>query len=198
MGRSIAFDRHTVLENALALFWLRGFSAASLRQLEDVTELNPGSLYYHFSSKEKLFLAALQHYIDCHLQARINKNLSSGNPLEGLRRFLTSGYRHSQETQYRNCCFLACTCSELNLLPPVASELINTGLDSIRSGFQTQLERAFSKGMVNTEHPITELSQELLNLYLGLQLLAQVRPNQHLLDSMVRQSLENLLQPKVR
>ncbi len=197
MGRPITFDRHTVLNNALALFWSRGFAASSLRQLEEVTELNPGSLYYHFTNKELLFQATLRHYVDHPLSARISKNLSTGNPLEGIRRFLTSGYRHREEEQFKNCCFLACACTELPLLPDTTIELINSGIGIIRSGFQQQLERACKGGLVASPRSSESLSLELSNLYLALQLLARARPNQKQLDDTVRQSLNHLLNQQV-
>ncbi|MDD7805368.1 MAG: TetR/AcrR family transcriptional regulator [Endozoicomonas sp. (ex Botrylloides leachii)] len=196
MGRSTSFARSNVLESALSLFWLRGFSAASLRQLENTTGLNPGSIYYHFTNKEQLFLAVLQHYIDSHLHMRINKNLSSGDPITGLRRFITSGYRNSQENIYRNCCFLASTCSDLCHLPPLAAELINNGLGSILSGFKRQLARALKNELIRVQAPLDELAEELLHLYLSLQLLAKARPNQQQLDAIVNRSLKTLLQPK--
>ncbi len=196
MGRSITFERHTVLEKSLALFWSRGFAAASLRQLEEVTELNPGSLYYHFTNKEQLFLASLKHYIECHLQPRIERHLNSRKPLEGLRRFFTSGYRHAPDEQYKNCCFLACTTSDLHLLPSLAAELICSGLDAIQSGFKNHLKQATEKELVDSQHSTEELAQEFCHLYLSIQLMAKLRPNQHQLDTIIRQSLATLLNPK--
>ena len=193
MSKSITFKRHHALESALHLFWFRGFSAASLRQLEEVTELNPGSIYYHFTNKEQLFLSVIQHYIDHHLYTRIKKHLYSGSPLEGLRRFMTSGYRNNQDYQYRNSCFLTYACSDIRLLPATTPELINQGLDHILNGLKYQIEQAIKKNLISTSQPSHELAQELLNLYLSLQLLAQARPNQQQLDILVNHSLARLL-----
>lgn len=194
MGRALSFDRYNVLENTLELFWQKGFSDTSLRQLENITELNPGSLYYHFINKEQLFLATLEHYIEHHLKKRIQKNLSSGNSLEGLRRFLTSSYRNNKENRYKNCCFLVHTCADVRLLPPPAYELVNSGLDAILAGFKQQLERAMQQKLIKINQAVvSKISQELLNRYLSLQLLAQVRHNQHQLDDMVKITFEYLL-----
>ena len=106
MGRHTRFDRNTILDHTLPLFWSRGFAASSVRQLEEVTDLHPGSLYHQFHNKEGLYLAVLHRYVDHQLTERIDRYLLSGSPLEGLRRFFTSGYRHSKDEQYRNCCFL--------------------------------------------------------------------------------------------
>lgn len=198
MGRSIAFNRHDVLNKVLTLFWSRGFAASSLRQLETVTELNPGSLYYHFTNKEQLFHEALRHYVDNPLNARIDKNLTGGNPLEGIRRFLTSGYRHPRDEEFKNCCFLACACTDLPLLPQASTvALINTGMERIRAGFQRQLSRAHCSGILKSPRSPESLAHELTNLYLALQLLARINPNQKELDHTVKQSLYCLFHPEL-
>ncbi|MGB1272266.1 MAG: TetR/AcrR family transcriptional regulator, partial [Endozoicomonas sp.] len=103
MGRHSSFNRQQVLADALSLFWSRGFSATSLKQLEEVTEMHPGSLYYHFRNKEQLYLAVLEYYLKWHLQPRIHKHLVYSSGLTGLRRFFTSGYRHNQDLAFQNC-----------------------------------------------------------------------------------------------
>lgn len=48
------------------LFWRKGFSATSLSDLTSTTGVAPPSLYAAFGSKEALYGATLQHYIQTH------------------------------------------------------------------------------------------------------------------------------------
>ncbi|MBO9496658.1 TetR/AcrR family transcriptional regulator [Thalassotalea sp. G20_0] len=193
MGRSSSFNRQQVLSDALELFWSRGFYACSLKQLEEVTDMHPGSLYYHFQNKEQLFLCALDHYLEWQLQPRIDKYLAYSPTLLDLRRFFTSGYRHGQEASYRNCCFLVTTSNELHLLPSDASERVQKGIQMLRTGFIDFIEK-YTEPKKNISATIDHevIASELLNLYLSIQLMAKVNPNQHALDKQVRQSLDNL------
>ncbi|MBO9482978.1 TetR/AcrR family transcriptional regulator [Salinisphaera sp. G21_0] len=193
MGRSSSFNRQQVLSDALELFWSRGFYACSLKQLEEVTDMHPGSLYYHFQNKEQLFLCALDHYLEWQLQPRIDKYLAYSPTLLDLRRFFTSGYRHGQEASYRNCCFLVTTSNELHLLPSDASERVQKGIQMLRAGFIDFIEK-YTEPKKNISATIDHevIASELLNLYLSIQLMAKVNPNQHALDKQVRQSLDNL------
>lgn len=188
MGRPSSFNRQQVLSDALELFWSRGFHACSLKQLEDVTQMHPGSLYYHFQNKEKLYLTVLEHYLQWQLQPRIDKYLTYSPNQPGLRRFFTSGYRHREENSYRNCCFLVSASSELHMLP-AAAELAQRGMAMLQGGFLSAVKRL--DGMLDADQKV--IAGELLNLYLSLQLMARVNPNQHTLDSQVRRSLDNLL-----
>ncbi|KEI72939.1 TetR/AcrR family transcriptional regulator [Endozoicomonas elysicola] len=193
MGRSSSFNRQQVLSDALDLFWSRGFYACSLKQLEEATEMHPGSLYYHFKNKEQLYLCVLEYYLEWQLQQRIDKYLIYSPSLQDLRRFFTSGYRHSQEVSYRNCCFLVSTSNELHLLSDDASELVKRGIQSLRKGFIEFIDEVINpkeNSNANIDHEV--IASELLNLYLSTQLMAKVNPNQHMLDKQVKQSLDNL------
>lgn len=188
MGRPSSFNRQQVLSDALDLFWSRGFHACSLKQLEDVTQMHPGSLYYHFQNKEQLYLMVLEHYLQWQLQPRIDKYLTYSPNQPGLRRFFTSGYRHRAENSYRNCCFLVSASNELHMLP-AAAKLAQRGMAMLQGGFLS----AVNKLDATQDADQTVIAGELLNLYLSLQLMARVHPNQHTLDSQVRRSLDNLL-----
>lgn len=62
MARQASFDRAEVLDKALNLFWRKGYQATSLKDLESVLDMRPGSIYAAFGSKESLFEEALALY----------------------------------------------------------------------------------------------------------------------------------------
>lgn len=64
MGRHASFDRVTVVRAARQLFWEQGYAGTSLPQLELATGLQRSSLYHAFDSKQGLFEACLDSYLD--------------------------------------------------------------------------------------------------------------------------------------
>jgi AcrR family transcriptional regulator len=62
MGRPRAFDTEKALENALQVFWQKGFEGASLSDLTSAMGINKPSLYSAFGNKEQLFLKAIELY----------------------------------------------------------------------------------------------------------------------------------------
>ncbi|WP_312976667.1 TetR/AcrR family transcriptional regulator [Corynebacterium sp.] len=62
MGRPRAFNETAVLDAAAAEFRVHGFAETSTEQLCDAAGMLRGSLYNAFTSKEELFIRALQHY----------------------------------------------------------------------------------------------------------------------------------------
>ena len=62
MKRARPYDRDTALDAAMHLFWRKGYHATSLKDLEAALAMKPGSIYAAFTSKEALYLAALERY----------------------------------------------------------------------------------------------------------------------------------------
>ena len=55
MGNAAKFDRQQVIDKATHLYWEKGFHATSMRHLQEVIDMRPGSIYAAFGSKEELF-----------------------------------------------------------------------------------------------------------------------------------------------
>ncbi|MEO0991141.1 MAG: helix-turn-helix domain-containing protein, partial [Pseudomonadota bacterium] len=64
MARPASYDREEVLKKAMELFWSKGFNATSIKDLEQVLDMRPGSIYAAFGSKEGLFNEALALYFE--------------------------------------------------------------------------------------------------------------------------------------
>jgi len=61
-GRPREFDRDQALARAIAVFWSKGYEAASLADLTKAMGINPPSLYAAFGDKENLFIEAVHRY----------------------------------------------------------------------------------------------------------------------------------------
>src|SRR5882762_5312962 len=62
VGRPRAFDVEKALDQALKIFWRKGYEGASLPDLTRAMGINRPSLYAAFGNKEALFRKALDHY----------------------------------------------------------------------------------------------------------------------------------------
>jgi TetR/AcrR family transcriptional regulator, copper-responsive repressor len=86
MGRPKGFNRETVLQKAMSVFWERGYADTSLRDLETATGVDRSGLYAEFKNMEDLFVESLKHY----LQNRGGVQILSTQPygLDNVQRFL--------------------------------------------------------------------------------------------------------------
>jgi len=88
MANKVKFERENVIRVASQLFWQKGFHATSTRDLQDVVNMRPGSIYAAFGSKEGLYSESLKDYT-VQMKSQIEGFLSSADTiLGGLRAFV--------------------------------------------------------------------------------------------------------------
>ncbi len=61
MPRTPEYDRSHVVDQAMAVFWERGYGKTSICDLVAATGLKPGSLYAAFGSKKGIYLEVLRN-----------------------------------------------------------------------------------------------------------------------------------------
>jgi len=62
MARPVEYDLEEVLDNAMEIFWQKGYEGVSMAELVSYTGLNRRTMYSLFKDKEGLFHDALDHY----------------------------------------------------------------------------------------------------------------------------------------
>jgi len=70
-GRPREFDAEKALDQALKVFWRKGFEGTTLSDLTKAMGINRPSLYAAFGNKEELFRKAMERYIEgpvCHVR----------------------------------------------------------------------------------------------------------------------------------
>jgi AcrR family transcriptional regulator len=64
MGRPRSFDSDQALDQALHVFWTKGYEGTSIADLTEAMGINPPSLYAAFGNKEGLFRKAVDRYVE--------------------------------------------------------------------------------------------------------------------------------------
>src|SRR5882757_6382691 len=62
IGRPREFDRDVALQEAMVVFWRKGFLATSMNDLCEAMGIRSPSLYAAFGSKENLYAEAVERY----------------------------------------------------------------------------------------------------------------------------------------
>lgn len=86
MPRKPNYDRNELIERSRDLFWRRGWAGTSLKDLEAVLQMKPGSFYAAFGSKDALFKLAMEKYAVDGLD-RLKRLATEYGPIKALQRF---------------------------------------------------------------------------------------------------------------
>src|SRR5258707_12874766 len=63
-GRPRIFDRSRAIQQAMKLFWDRGYEGTTFDDLIDVMNMGPTSFYLEFGSKEQMYREAVDYYLN--------------------------------------------------------------------------------------------------------------------------------------
>jgi len=104
-----ADTRTRILEAGAAVFAEQGYRSASLDKVAERAGLTKGAVYWHFASKQDLFLAILDHHLSAQtrlLPRQLDRVLRSDEPESALADLLADRFRLPGEDDGRPMLFL--------------------------------------------------------------------------------------------
>ncbi|HEC04991.1 MAG TPA: TetR/AcrR family transcriptional regulator [Thiothrix sp.] len=175
MPRPRKYNNTDLLNKSMILFWEKGYSNTSIKDLEKALNITAPSIYHAYGSKESLFLKTIDHYLIQVVEQRINQYLkSTSTPIENIKSFFLSVIEQTKPDDVRVGCLLTNTATELGVSIPEASRKIQQGLDMIKSAFHHELVRANENQPVRTDDKLEEIASTLLMSYQGLLVLSRL------------------------
>lgn len=182
------FDVEETLSRAMDTFWMRGYEATSMRDLVGAMGINRASIYATFGDKRELFLRALQHYDQNHRRTWLTAITETNPPKEAILTAFEAAARQALTEGRRDGCFLVNTALELSPHDDEIAAVVAHGLTETERFLKDNIDRAQKAGSVpQTVDPI-ETARSLLGLFIGLRVLSRSRPEQPLLQSIVKQA----------
>lgn len=147
-GRPRQFDEDEVLDKLMALFWERGFEAASLNDMVEAAGLNKSSLYNTFGSKERAFGCALDRYMDFR-RTMMAATLDGSGGFDELAKFFDLQRREiSGDTGFMGCLAINAQ-TELGPRDRRVSEIAAEFREMLREGLRPALDLAAERGEID-------------------------------------------------
>lgn len=185
MAKASKYNRQDIVDKATNLYWEKGFHATSMRNLQDVIDMRPGSIYAAFGSKEGLFKEALQNYTQHAMDNLAALKVSSGSPLKGLKLFVEVAIIDSQTNAPSSMCMLTKTISELT---EKNSELLAETkdlLNEIEKNFLNTFIEAQMACEIDKNKDATLLARYLVVQIMGLRNYARITNDPQVVTEMI-------------
>ena len=122
--------RTRIIQAAMELFWLKGYSSTSIADILSRSQVNSGSLYYFFPGKQDVLIAVLEAY-----RAGIRRMLLEpawtgvSDPVDRVFALLSLYRRHIVDTDCEYGCPIGSLALELHEPDPAVRELLAANFD---------------------------------------------------------------------
>lgn len=175
-GRQLQFDKQQALEQAMCVFWKKGFLGASLTDLTSAMGINKPSLYAAFGNKEALFVAAVDHYLTRYASPHIALLNEAGKSLdERLTAYLNSIARLLSDKNKPGGCFLSVASTEMasNNMPEKALATIVKANSFSENYLKSFLQSEQERGQLTPGVDIEQLALIINTFVLGMAAMAR-------------------------
>ncbi|ANF96984.1 TetR/AcrR family transcriptional regulator [Paenibacillus bovis] len=189
MARPREFDKEAALDNAMQLFWDKGYEAASMNELAEIMGIQKPSIYAAFGDKKSLFESALRRYNQQHAQL-IRSRLQQQKSVRASFRYLFEQLVHDATVrEHSRGCFCINTLVELAPHDPRFKILTREHQMYLVAVFQEYLNRGVVSGELGAEMNVEAVSKTLMLHMIGLTVILKGKPE----ASWVEQSIAAIM-----
>ncbi|KQL54072.1 transcriptional regulator [Heyndrickxia shackletonii] len=192
MVRQREFDKERALDDAMRIFWEKGYKGTSLNDLTNKMGIQRPSLYSAFGDKEELFETALRKYSKLHA-SNIRKKLQ--NP-QSVKEAFRTFFEEWVEEEYKESPSKGCFC--INTMVELAShdekfEILTREHQMYLSViFQETIAVGIKSGELDSNLNAKMLAQTLVVSLIGLTVLMKSRPERSFIENTVEMILSLL------
>jgi len=193
MTRTKNFDETEALESAMLLFWKKGYSATSMKELEQVMGLKITSIYNAFGNKRALFEKALNYYLQHILIKFIEALDNADSPENALNAVLMEViYLHFNHS-YPGGCLVVFSILENEQHDESSRHILSSALSSLHNAIIKRLQSDQKKGEIAPEVDCRAIANHVAALITGMITMAKAGFPQKELEKLINNAVKILL-----
>jgi len=189
MARQIEFDYDRVIDRATQVFWKKGYSNASLRDLKGAMGIGEGSFYNTLKSKKHLYRECLKHYNDTVLRRRLASLLSAASAKKAVRSFFKAILDELDDPRTPSICLFEASLSSDVLAERELKRYVVEKMTAFSEAIHDRLKSAKRKGELPANVDPEVATQVLVTYLQGLFVVIRVLQNR----TQIERQIEMLL-----
>ncbi|MGE0734656.1 MAG: TetR/AcrR family transcriptional regulator [Alphaproteobacteria bacterium] len=189
MPRPKEYQRETVLDRAIDVFWRNGYEATSIADLVVAMGIHRGSLYAGFGNKQGVFAAALERYIETSPWFRVLTD-DSDAPFPDLMAALFGAFVEiGAHDMLRRGCLLTNTAVELSPHDHDVSVIVAKSVKALEDALAVRIRKAQARGEVDVGKDNRALAQFVVASIHGLRVASKITTERSVLQNIADQVL---------
>ncbi len=186
MARPREFNAGDALEQAMQVFWAKGYEGTSLRDLIHTMGISKSSFYETFGNKHELFMSAIEHYEET-VTKRLAGVLEGDAPApKAIAAVFEAIVERAVAEGDRRGCLLCNAAVEVSPHDSEAAARVAAGLVRLEQAFHRAVLRGQDAGEIPAERDPRALARYLTSSANGLQVMAKANPDRASLEDVVR------------
>jgi AcrR family transcriptional regulator len=184
-GRPRNFDRSVALQQAMKLFWERGYEGATFDDLTAAMGISASSFYNAFGSKEHLYQEATEAYMEAAGQWFAGELNADTDTKTAFHRLLSAAAREFTRIDLPTGCMISLACTQV---PPALACLRDTMAghrEAAQSAMAARIQRGIDEGDVPKDTDVEALAAFYSTLSRGLALQARDGASREQLQAIV-------------
>jgi TetR/AcrR family transcriptional repressor of nem operon len=179
MGRPRQFDETRVIEAITRVFWEKGYEATSMQDLVQASGLLKGSLYGAFGDKKALYIKALTHYDETHIQSAVDMLNGDAGVEEKIANLFNAVIEGVNKGVFAGGCLLCNASMEMATVDKAVENLVKKTIRRMREAVTLAL-KSKTENLDQSE----ALSNSIICSYFGARVLAKAgAPVQMIIDA---------------
>ena len=186
MPRAKTFDEQQVLNQAMELFWERGYAATSIQDLVTHLGVSRASLYDTYGGKEELFNKAFSSYRKQGLDHVSSLFQSEPDVRKGFQKLFNGAITESVQDPSRKGCFAVNTTTELIPGNDAIAATLLENKNAMELAFFNYLKSGVAAKQLSSDKDWKTIAEMLFMQFNGLRVVAKIEPDQ----SKLRKSMD--------
>lgn len=146
-----SFDADLAIDQAVQVFWEKGYGETSMRDLVKATGLCRYRMYSAFGSKHGLFVRALERYQKLFTADAVSVLEQEDASLPQLQEYLEALKEMTETEQGQMGCFICNTATELAKKDPDLATMVQSFYQKTQGLLETLMENAKRKGELRSD-----------------------------------------------
>lgn len=194
MGRHKNYDRETIAQKAMEVFWREGYHGTSTQALVDAMGVNRFSVYAEFGNKQNLYEAALAAYdkevVNAHFQALESAQAGLSDIEDMLQGLTEAAGQPGSELG----CFMCNCATERAPYDPGSQGFVHRHVERISAALANALAHAQQAQQIRADVDVMRQGQFLATLLLGVFVLLRAQVSADVVRASAQTALQHLRQ----
>lgn len=167
------FEESDVIDQAMQVFWEKGYAATSISDILEATGIKRGSLYNAFEGKHDLFLQSILKYENQRWQNLLRQLETVEDPREAILIFVDRTVQDTLSDPEKKGCMLVNTALDYSLHDDEVQKIVSDAVKQRIVFFENFIKRGQEQGVIPDSVQPRPTAKALVALLVGIRVLGR-------------------------